>query len=360
MTRRACAIVMLFVVGPVAAQTAVVSPGPAAPGAVVPVAASPAPTHYPPGVVDVTPDVLPAPAVAIVPACDPVAPFVVTFEYLLLRPTRRDLDYALVDSRNDLIPQGNVANLDWRTDSGFRLGFVWRPQGRLTDIAFTYTYAYSQDDSTIGAPAGGVIYPVPTRPGLIDTATSATAFSSININVFDVDFGRRFQLDEAFDGRVFVGSRSAYIGQVFEAGYNGFDAAQASVRQRLTMEAGGLSLGGEGLWRLGGSWSAFGRVRGSVLVADYCLHHRETNFAGNVLLTDVNDNFTKVVPTVDLATGLTWTRRNYHFSVGYEISHWFNQVESISFLDDFSEGKRTRKVSDLSIEAVTFRFGLNF
>jgi hypothetical protein len=358
MLRRWFSAAILMSVGSAMAQSPVAAPpvAPAPGGTHLPPPAS----HYPPGVVDVTPEVMPPPSVQIVPANEPVLPFVASFEYLLLRPTRRDLDYALVDPKNDFIPQGSTAGLDWRTDSGFRIGFTWRPRGGNTDVSFTYLYAYSQDSATIGAPQGGLLYPTLTRPGVIDTASTATAFSSFNFNVFDIDLGRTVHLDESFDARMFIGSRTANIGQVLEATYNGLDANQASTRQRLTMDAGGLSLGGEGRWRLGGAWSAYARGRGSLLVADYCLHHTETNFAGNVLVTDISDNFTKVVPVLDIATGLTWTRRNFHFSLGYELSHWFNQVESVSFLDDFAEGKRTRKVSDLSMEAVTFRFGLDF
>src|SRR5262245_55413828 len=103
-------------------------------------AVTPPPSTYPPGVVDVTPPIPPQVAIPMtVPACDEVAPFVVTFEYLLLRPYRRDLDYAVVDVRNDLIPQGSVVGLDWQTNSGFRVGFQWRPRGGMTDVAFTYT-----------------------------------------------------------------------------------------------------------------------------------------------------------------------------------------------------------------------------
>jgi hypothetical protein len=316
-------------------------------------------TVYPPGVVDVTPEITGPPAAPIVPAGDACYPFVVSAEYLLLRPYRRNLDYGLVDARNDFIPQGVPADLEWQTDSGFRLGFSWRPRGGATDLSFTYTYAYSRDDATAAAPPGGLIYPTLMRPGTIDAASTAEAFSSVTFHVFDVDFGRRVQFED-LNARFWVGSRSASISQVIGASYDGFDARQSSSRQRLQMDAGGLTLGGESRWRLGRNWSAYGRARGSILVADYCLQVNESNFAGNVPVTDFHDTFTKVVPVVDLGAGLTWSRRNFHLSVGYEISHWFNQVETLTFLDDFAEGRTARTVSDLSLEAVTFRFGFDF
>ena len=162
----------------------------------VPVTVTPAEHQYPPGVIDMTPAELPGPPTSptcyFVPADDAIAPFVVSAEYLLIRPHRRDLDYVIVDPKNNLAPEGRIASLDWQTRSGVRAGFMWRPRNSSTDLAFTYTYAYSRDSASIAAPAGGVLFPSLTRPGIVDQALTAQAFSSINYNVFDIDVGRRF------------------------------------------------------------------------------------------------------------------------------------------------------------------------
>jgi len=336
----------------------------------------PAPQNYPPGVIDVTPvPVRPLPTTPVQPpippqtystidttTCSPppLPSFLVSVEYLLVRPRRADLEYAGVDHRNNLIPEGHTASLNWDTRSGFRFGFLWRPLGGPNDLAFTYTYVYSNDSEGISAPNGGVLFPLLTRPGRIDEVRTATAFSSLNYNVFDIDFGRRIVSDDCFYARVFAGARIADIGQVLEATYDGLDAHQAMARHRTQMDGGGLTAGGEARWLFANGWSAYGRGRGSLVVADYNVCAHESDFAGNVLVTDVNDSFTKVVPVLDLGVGITWRRRNWHASLGYEISHWFNQAETITFLDDFSEGKRVRRTADLSLEAITFQLGLEF
>jgi hypothetical protein len=341
-----------------------------APPPTLPVAAPPAapPAHnYPPGVVDVTPPESihhQPPTMSYLErtnCCPPQLPsFLVSVEYLLVRPRRSDLDYAVVDPRNNLVPEGSAAGLEWQTNSGLRVGFTWRPNGGLNDISFTYTYVYSNDDGGVTRPVGGVVYPLLTRPGLIDEVQTATAFSSLNYNVFDIDVGRRIIIDECFNARVFAGSRIADIGQVFEASYDGIDANQAQSRFRSTMSGGGLTFGGEARWLLGNSLSAYGRGRGSLIVADYHTCVRETDFAGNVLLTDASDSFVKVVPVLDLGVGLSYRRRNWHASLGYELTQWFNQSESITFLDDFAEGKRFRRMTDLSLEAITFQVGVEY
>lgn len=324
----------------------------------------PAPPKYPPGVVDVTPEPVQAPSpqgrIELAPCPEPLPTFLVSVEYLLVRPRRSDLDYAAFDPRNNLIPEGKSAHLEWETRSGVRLGFIWRPRGGPNDVSFTYTYVYSSDSGSVAAPAGGILFPALTRPGIIDEALTADAFSSINYNVFDIDVGRSIVFDDCFQSRVFTGVRLADIGQVLQASYDGRDANQAMARHQVLMDGGGLTAGGEARWAFSNQFSAYGRGRGSLLVADYRVSARETDFAGNILISDVNDCFMKVVPVLDLGIGLTWRRRNWHASLGYEITQWFSQTESITFLDDFSEGKRGRRTSDLSFEAITFQIGLEF
>lgn len=330
----------------------------------LPMAAPPQPAHqYPPGVVDVTPEAMPAASAApqcyFVPANDAVTPFVATAEYLLIRPSRPDLGYAIVDPNRNLIPEGSIANLEWQTRSGLRVGFLWRPRHGSTDLGFTYTYAYSQGSANLTAPAGGVLFPALTRPGLIDQALTAQAFSNIVFNVFDIDVGRRFCGDQT-EYRVFTGVRMVDIGQLFSTTFDGLDAHQAIASNRSCMQGGGLTLGGEARWRFSHSFGAFARGRGSLVVGDYCVSAFESDFAGNVINTDVTDHFMKTVPVLDLAAGLSWQRRNWRASVGYELSQWFNQTESITFLDDFATGKYIRRQSDLSFEAITFQLAVEF
>lgn len=319
---------------------------------------------YPPGVVDMTPQVMPgsvtsSPQCHFIPANDPVAPFVVSVEYLLIQPRRTDLDYALVDPNNNLSPEGHIAALEWQTRSGIRAGFIWRPRNNATELGFTYTYAYSQDQANITAPAGGVLFPTLTRPGIVDQALTAQAFSSVDFHVVDIDVGRRFTVDDT-DYRLFTGARLAEISQVLAATYNGLNANQALASNRSCMDAGGVTLGGEARWRFARNFGAFARGRGSLIVGDYCLRATETDFAGNVVNADVTDRFMKVVPVLDLTAGLSWHRRNWRASIGYEISHWFNQSESITFLDDLAFGKHGRKQSDLSLEAVSFQVAVEY
>jgi Legionella pneumophila major outer membrane protein precursor len=317
----------------------------------------------PPPVVDLTPPDLPGRRVAIseiVPGpCNPRT-FLTSAEYLLVRPRRRDLDFAIVDPIDDLAPQGKIKSADWPTVSGLRAGIGYRPADSLWEAMFTYTYLFSGDDRTAAAPPGGVLYPTLTRPGVVDRVQAALAGSGITFNVFDLESGRRFQVDDSFAFRLFSGARWASVDQSLNAYYFGGDADRAHVRSRIEFDGAGVTVGGQGDWIIGRGFRLFGRARGSLLVGDFCTRLTETDQGGRVLNADVREHFVQTVPVLEIATGISWEYRNFKASVGYEVANWFNLADTPFFVDDLAEGKFGRRRGDVSLEGVFFQLGLAF
>lgn len=317
----------------------------------------------PPPVVDLTPPELPGRRITIsevVPGPNNTRQILTSVEYLLVRPRRRDLDYALVDPLDDLAPEGRVKSVNWDTSSGLRAGIGYRPADSPWDVMFTYTSIHSGDDRRAAAPTGGVLYPTLTRPGLVDRAAFAAAGSSVTFNVYDLEAGRRFQVDDSFAFRLSGGTRWATVDQSLQAFYFGGDADGARVRSRIEFDGAGLTMGGQGDWILGRGFRLFGRARGSLLVGDFCTRVRETNHAGLTLNADVRDHSVETVPVLELATGVSWEYRNFKASIGYEIANWFNLADSPTFVDDFAEGKLGRRRSDVSLEGIFFQLGLAY
>ncbi|HTK77605.1 MAG TPA: Lpg1974 family pore-forming outer membrane protein [Gemmataceae bacterium] len=324
---------------------------------------APPPSPAPPPVVDLTPPEVPGRQVTIseiVPGPSSPRAILTSAEYLLVRPRRRDLDFALVDPFDDFTPEGKVKSVEWPTVSGLRAGIGYRPADSCWETMFTYMYLHSGDDRRAAAPPGGVLYPTLTRPGIVDRALTADAGSGITFNVFDLEAARRFTIDDSFAFRVSGGMRWASIDQSLDAFYFGGDADGAHVRSRAAFDGFGLTVGGQGDWVLGRGFRLFTRARGSLLVGDSCSRLRETNSGGLILNADVRDHSVQTVPVLELASGLSWEYRNFTASVGYEIANWFNLFDSPYFIDDFAEGKIGRRRSDVSLEGVFFRLGMAF
>jgi hypothetical protein len=343
------------------ALSAAPHPAPAQPPPPLP-ADSPPPL---PGVVDVTPDFLRTrPAADCAPAADaaPAGPCAVftSVEYLLMRPRRSDLDYAIADPlRRNHAPDGDLEHLDYPTRSGLRVGAGVRLDGGW-EAGFAYTFLHSAADGSLTAPPGGTLYASLTRPGLIDEAGIAAAHASLTYNVFDIQFARKFALDRTFSVSVLSGTRFASIDQGFSSGYDGIDAHRAEVQTSSRFRGAGLFLGGQGDWAVGRGLSLYGRARGALMFGDVHSRLTETDNGGLTSNADVGDDFRQVVPVVELAAGVAWQYRGLRVSAGYEAANWFNLVSRPVFVNDFAEGKYTRRISDLGLEGLVLQLSYAF
>jgi len=317
----------------------------------------------PPPIVDLTPVDLPdrshGPIDCI--TCNNTPPAVLGFaEYLLVRARTNANDYAIIDPANNLAPEGSIRNAQYGTDNAFRIGGGYRPGGSAWDFVFTYFYLHDWENRNAVAPPGGLLYATLTRPGQVDNVGFAVAGASLNMNVYDLESIRNFQIDKDFAFKLGFGSRFANVEQDLQALYFGGDANGAAVRRHVCFDSFGLTVGGQGDWVFWRNFRLYGRARGSLLMADFDNSLFETNNGGATVNANVHEHYRQVVPVIELASGVAWEYRNLRVSVGYELQNWFNVVNAPTFVDDFSEGKLGRRTSDLGIEGFSFRLGYNF
>jgi hypothetical protein len=292
--------------------------------------------------------------------CDCPAAWIVSAEYLLVRPRRRADDFAIVDPTNNLTPEGRIKSVNYDLTSGVRatLGYRWGGSG--WESLFTYTYLHAGGDRTATAPDGGILYPTLTRPGLVDNALSAAAGSSLTYNLYDLESARRFVVDPSLALRLGFGVRLASIDQALDAYYFGGDASGTHVRSRVDFNGAGPMLGGEAQWVLPYGFRFFGRGRGALVVGDTRDSLRETDNAGLTLNANVRDHYFQTVPVLEMATGVAWEHRNLRLAVGYEVANWFNLIDSPTFVNDFAEGKIGRRHGDLTLEGLFVQLGVAY
>jgi hypothetical protein len=284
----------------------------------------------------------------------------VDVDYLLLRPRRRELDFAITSTQSQDAPIGNIESLEWRTKSGFRIGggYCWPGDG--WEAGVYYMNLHSNADGFAARPAGGTLFATLTHPGTIEQVDTASATSGVNFDVVDVEMGRRFAMGECFWFRLFGGGRFASIDQSLNAFYDGGDANLAQVHSPIEFDGAGIRVGGEGHWNINWGFSLFARASGSLLFGDFRSTLIQTN--NNGATTDVNvvDDFEKVVPVIEMGLGAAWQYRNLQVKVAYEIANWFGMVDSPDFVDDVHQGKFVRRVSDLSLEGLDLQVRLSF
>jgi Legionella pneumophila major outer membrane protein precursor len=280
-------------------------------------------------------------------------------EYLLLRPRREALDYALVSSTTAPTPIGQTQSLNFDLNSGIRASAGYR-FAKGWDAAFTYTYFRSTAEGSAAAPAGGVLYPTLTRPGFVDSALTASATAGVLQNVYDAEVGRRFELGDGFCGRVFGGFRFADIHNDFSAFYNGLDAAGSNVDTHNDFQGFGPIVGVEGAVSVCGNFQLYARASGGLLTGTSKFGLTETNQNGQSVYAAYDSQTRKVVPVANVGIGAGWHSGRLSVRGGYEISYWGSLIDTTRLSSDFSPGKTTTTSESLSLEGFFLRLGWEF
>lgn len=282
----------------------------------------------------------------------------VSFEYLLMKPLRRALDFAIDSPVNDGTAQGTIESVSLNTSSGVRTGGGYRlPEG--WELGLYYTYLHSGGDNNLRSLPGGTLYATPTHPGFIDAVDSAQASANLNYSVFDVEFGRRFRPTESFTLLVNAGGRFAWIDQDFAVLYDGQSANLASLSSPSRFHGGGVRVGGEGQWTVLRRCGLYGRAYGSLVCGDFRTSLVETNNAGFAVISNVIEDYRKVVPVAELGFGVSWQGEHLRIRVGYELVNWFGLIDSPDIVHDFSN-KTSRRLSDLGLEGMIAQFDFTF
>lgn len=282
----------------------------------------------------------------------------VRVEYLLMKPLRRGLDYAISSPVNDGTAQGTIESVSLDTSSGVRTGGGYRRTDGW-EVGLYYTYFHSGGDDQQNAPPGGTLYTTPTHPGFVDAVDSAQASANLNYNIFDIEIGRSFRPTESLLLLVNGGGRFAWIDQDFAALYDGQTANMAVLSSPIRFRGGGVRVGSEAQWTLRRRCGLYARGYGSLVCGDFRTSLVETNNAGFAVISHVSDNYRKVVPVAEVGFGAAWQGEHMRIRVGYELVNWFGLIDSPDFVHDFSN-KASRRLGDLGLEGLIAQFDFTF
>jgi hypothetical protein len=272
-------------------------------------------------------------------------------EYLLMRPRRRDLDFAITDPNTAGTAVGAIKSLEWDVSSGFRVGGGWAMEPEGLSVGVFYTYLHAHDDQGLVAPTGGVLYSTLSHPGFIDAVNTAFGNTSLNYHVVDLEVGSNIQVGKCVHLWVGTGGKFASIDQSLDAFYDGLTASSAQVSSPIDFDGGGVRVGVDGSWTVGRGFSLFSRAFGSLMIGDFRTNLLETNGAGAFVITDVTEHYWKVVPVLELAVGAGWENNWLRVRAGYELTNWFGLVDSPDIVHDFSN-KLSHRTSDLSLDGL--------
>jgi hypothetical protein len=300
----------------------------------------------------------PPPATDLFPAVQPVESagqsllphLSFTAELLVLHPNRDGLANAVVSNGSGF---RSVEFLDWDTVPGFRIGGFYRFQNTDLEFGTTFTYFHTTTHNLVSAPAGGSLRGVLAEDGNADRAMSADGAAALTYWLLDFDVSRTTAINDCLWFRAFGGIRVANIDQSLKSIYTGGSLGTNAdyVSAPIRFGGAGLTAGAEANWNLFHGWGLYGRGRLGLISGEF--RSTKTEIAGNTLVGDETDRFFTVIPMAELGAGISYQCQNVFFSVGYEVTDWFNMVSGIGNLT-------THKRSDLTLDALTIKLGFSF
>ena len=294
------------------------------------------------------------------PACSPWGGVYADVEFLYLKPYRRALDFGIVSPALTNDPEGSIQSDPWHSRAAFRVGAGYRMPEDGWDVGFFYTYLHDDQKGALNASPVGEIFATQTHPGTVEFANKAFADATLSYNVYDLEIGRSADVSQHLAVRPFGGIRFADINQNFAVVYDGADANRDMVGSRIKFDGAGLRAGGQADWKVLDHVSIYGRAAGSLMVGDFGVQQREFNNGGTTPLTNVGESFRMITPVLEMAVGVSYHTEHFRLSLGYEVTNWFNMIDTPNFVDDVHQGKYQRNVSDLGIDGLAVRAELTY
>ena len=271
-------------------------------------------------------------------------------------PHMRGLDYAASESGSALVlGAGQSHEVELDRDTGFRtqLGLLmcsgW-------GIDFGYTHFGSEGRDATSRPAGtGQLFSTFSHPGGPEEADTASAFTSLDYDVFDL--AARFGVIKGCSIGVdfFTGLRWADINHEMRVDYDGRDFVSGVLRNTADVNAFGLRSGVDGRWFMSPRWSGFATTSLAAMYGKFDHYRFESNINGTQIQVDFRDSYTQPVFNIETALGLSYTFNSWRVSGGYELSVWTNLGDSLRFVDDIEEGGFAALPGDLLLEGFFFR-----
>jgi hypothetical protein len=281
-------------------------------------------------------------------------------EFFAWAPRRRGQDYAIYGTAPLGTPIGTIRTLEGGYDPGFRIGAAYRLPEHGWEVYGAYTYWHSAANDHITAiPPDQRVFATLTHPAFVVEVGGAAGSNSINMNVFDIELARRFELTEGAQMRLFAGPTFANLDQRFTANYSGVSVVSDTVTRKVTFDGGGLRVGGQADFEVFQHLGLF--VRGSAGLMTGRMRSSLSEVGNGAIIVNVVDRFNRIVPVTDLGIGLsyefgTWLR----LSAGYEFHNWGGVVERFDFVDDAHTSKMARRADDLGFDGIFFRCHLTF
>jgi len=295
--------------------------------------------------------------------------------------------------RSTVVNRSHSKRPNFKYDPGFRIGLSNNCSCDCWDFAVNWTHFHTKAKVHGVSDTEGIVtfFSDWERIAGINPERAAGRYS-LNLDLVDIEFGRKFYVSNCFILRPDFGLRVARIHQTYRAtsdttsGGSGEDVFNyvTDVKSRSNFLAVGPRVGLDVELRFCGGFALFGQAAGSIVFGKFDNHSREnyldTVSAGPVigeLTYEARSSAHRCSRTItDLAFGIKWDRcyewcnRCHPVSIAFAWEHHaFYDMNNFNFVEqgiDFDgatavpNGAHTRKHGDLTTQGLTVSLSLGF
>ncbi|MBI5273545.1 MAG: hypothetical protein HY860_00640 [Chlamydiales bacterium] len=303
--------------------------------------------------------------------------FFVDGEYLLWHAYEDGLAYAVeINSTTD---RGDVQDLDFDWDSGFRAGLGYRMPHDKWELDANWTRFYTSASGSTST-STQLLYPewdVLAFPSYQSGSpiTIINGSWNLHLNVLDGEISHYFMTTPSLSFKPHMGIRGIWIKQTYHTQITGGIVPQTILFNDIFTvnsfaRGAGFRAGLDTQWEFCKHWSLFGNIGGSLLFTTFNIEEKDYRSTAHnpplTLIFDIKDQIQQLVPTVDLAMGISW---DYSFSdmvalclqLGWEFNDFFGQNKFRHFfLNDNSSYSFVGSQEDLTMQGLVVSARLDF
>ena len=285
-------------------------------------------------------------------------------EYLYWRANEEGLYFAQAGFQNLTLAfppdgsinfKGKIKKIDPEWDSGARVGLGLNfPRAGYDVIGYWTWFSTDSHES-----AHGSLIPLWAEPDFVPFTSSreAKAHWDLDLNVFDLEWGRSSWFGGHFSLRPFFSLRAALIDQALKIHfrYNTSPAAMSHLHSKANFHGGGLRAGVDARFALPYGFAIYGITSGSLLYGKLNNNFRVT---GAAPLAHTKDSFKKGISSLQMGLGLGWDthfakdRLHIEFHVGWESNVWFSVNTMNHFMHQLNTGSYFKENSNLSLQGL--------
>ena len=269
----------------------------------------------------------------------------------------------VIDSTDGSNPIGKrVANQQqFRTGYRAKTHFTFCQERNELSVQWTHFPQIEVQKTRSGANLFGILYyPVDVIAGASGEATITDKFTCF---LLDGLFKRKVVSNPCFSFALHAGVQYGYLSFKERVKYTIPAARDRDVGYTSRIRGIGPEIGVDYRFCFLGSWHFGGRVDNGWLVAETVASVKDASSNGSIASAH-NDDYIKLIPTLDLQLGLGFTPKicgiSLELEVGYELIAFLRGSERIYFVDTFNEGSSFNEKLTLSMHGPYAHVGVSF